>query len=90
MKKLSLKSKVLLGAFFLASSVAAAQEVVYRMTNLQQPEYNWQRIDGQPTDAFTGTQSQAETRYGCSGDGADCARGVDPNGELPDVVIQHN
>lgn len=86
MKKLSLKSKILLGAFLVGGLGAGATEVVSNVVNAQQAIYDWEsNVPGQPNQQGL-TVSQATSFYGCASGNQICAEGTLVEGSGPEEV----
>uniref|UniRef100_F4C138 Uncharacterized protein n=1 Tax=Sphingobacterium sp. (strain 21) TaxID=743722 RepID=F4C138_SPHS2 len=71
MKKLSLKSKILLAALILGGSAAGATEVVNKITQANQETYNWTHYNqsGNPIGELNdATVQEARDQLGCPGE----------------------
>lgn len=91
MKKLSLKSRILLGAILLGGSMAGAHAFVNSPTP-QEPRYDWQAESNAPNNPggklLNATISDAESHFGCTGGMNLCAEG-EPKELGGDVVFLH-
>lgn len=94
MKKLSLKSKFLLGAILMGGMVAGAQTISH-MSNEDDPKYDWTSTAIAPNHPSSQlpeeTEAQAKLHFGCGGEGAVCATGelVSGDGD-PTATIRLN
>ena len=85
MKKVTLKSKILLGAFLLGATGAVGHEISL-MPRALEAIYLWD-------DDEESTVEQAKERYQCFGSGQTCATGELVSGQPTDpasVEINHN
>lgn len=94
MKKLNVKSQILLGALLLGAGAAGAHHIA-TLPAADDTVYNWTRAAGSPEPGemnplLNATIEQAEKNYGCSGAGDVCAIGQDPNEQLPNATIHFN
>ncbi|QNL49788.1 hypothetical protein H8S90_24290 [Olivibacter sp. SDN3] len=90
MKKLSLKSKILLGALLLGSGGATANAINGKVV-FQETTYNWTHFntDGSPSGLFLlgATISNARTTLGCPGlTNIVCASGERVSGSGPMIA----
>lgn len=78
MKKLSLKSKILLSAILLGGGIAGAQTLV-NMPKAADPTYDWTSNANAPQNPSSTlddkTIEQAMDHFGCEGEGPVCASG---------------
>lgn len=78
MKKLSLKSKILLGAILIGGSMAGAHAFV-NSPNPQEPIYDWTAENNSPQNPGgelpNATITQAKAYFGCEGENNPCAEG---------------
>lgn len=94
MRRLSLKSKILLSAFLLAAGAAVGHEIAL-MPTAQEGVYNWTSTSiapSNPNSTYNGrTRSEAITRFGCENGAQTCATGTKVSGSGPDTdVLRHN
>lgn len=91
MKKLNLKSKLLLGAILMGGTVAGAHAFV-NLPNPQQQTYDWTGAPNAPNNPGGSldnqTIGQALLHFGCEGETNLCATGVATDGVSDDVTIQ--
>lgn len=91
MKKLSLKSRILLGAILIGGSMAGAHAFVNSPTP-QEPTYDWQAENNSPLNPggtlLNKTVSEAVDHFGCKGENNPCAIGQ-PTELGGDEVILH-
>lgn len=83
----SLKTTILSLALLAGVTGAFATKAANTEAAKQGPSYNWTKPGAPP---FTGTVSAAKINYNCSGNGLQCAVGVDPNQVLPNQIIRFN
>lgn len=92
MKKLNLKSKLLLGAILIGGTIAGAHAFV-NMPSAQESTYNWEAEDDAPLNPGgtlnNQTVSQAIQHFGCEGDDNLCATGQRVTG-TGDLVVEIN
>lgn len=90
MKKLSLKSRILLGAILIGGSMAGAHAFVNSL-DPQEPRYNWEADTNAPNNPGqkldSATISEAESHFGCLGNENECATGSLVSGNGPTNVI---
>lgn len=90
MKKISLKSKILLGAILIGGSMAGAHAFV-NSPNPQEPRYNWEAESNSPLNPggilLNQTVSEAEDHFGCKGEEKPCATGELESGNGPETVF---
>lgn len=91
MRKLSLKSKILLSAILLGGGIAGAQTLV-NMPKAADPTYNWKGSSDAPLNPNGNlnnkTTEQAEQHFGCSGAADICATGVPTSGSGSNAYIR--
>ncbi|MEH6308946.1 hypothetical protein H8S90_01355 [Olivibacter sp. SDN3] len=89
MKKLSSKSKILLGAFLLGSSIAVATELA-NQPNAQETRYDWESTSIAPENPSSSLQNattqEAIDHYGCENGANVCANGEKVSGPGPDAT----
>lgn len=89
MKKLSLKSKILLGTILMGGTFAGAHAVV-NTPDAQESTYNWKAEDNAPQNPGgtlnNQTVSQAIQHFGCEGEGNLCATGERQTGTGATIV----
>lgn len=88
MRKLSLKSKILLGAILMGGSVAGAHTLV-NLPSAQETRFNWDGDGPNHSGPLSNaTIEEAEIAYGCDGEAAVCAIGerVGNTGPLQAVI----
>ena len=96
MKRLSLKSKILLGAFLVSGLAAGAQEIAFQIANADDPLYNWESSSSAPenpdSELLGATEADAIREFGCQGTGQQCAVGQKvSSGEGDDTItLEHN
>lgn len=83
MKKLSLKSKILLGAILLGGTAAGAQ-VISKLPKMEEPRYNWTGAPNAPENPgqmlLDTSIADAKEHFGCEGTDQVCATGTLPEG----------
>ncbi|HMR18536.1 MAG TPA: hypothetical protein PKA53_04485 [Sphingobacterium sp.] len=91
MKKLSLKSKLLLSAILMGGMVAGAH-TISNLPNPLEETYDW---TGEPNAPLhpngtldDKTPTEAEEHYGCAGEEEVCAIGVPTSGTGPNAFIR--
>lgn len=94
MKKLNVKSQILLGALLLGAGAAGAHHVA-NLPKADDTLYNWSRAAGSPEEneinpLMGATVEEAQDNYGCEGDGNTCATGVNPSNPLQTAEIKFN
>ena len=94
MKKLNLKSQLLLGALLLGAGAAGAHHIATIPAD-DDTLYNWQRAAGSPEEheinpLMNATVEEAQENYGCAGNGETCATGVNPSNPLQTAEIKFN
>lgn len=91
MKKLSLKSKILLGAILLGGTAAGAQ-IISKLPSAEESTYDWTGAPNAPDNPGgtldNETITQALEHFGCEGETKLCATGVATDGVSDDVTIQ--
>lgn len=89
MKKLSLKSRILLGAILIGGSMAGAHAFV-NSPNLQESTYNWLSESNAPDHPgsvlLNSTISEAMDHFGCQGEKETCATGSRVSGNGPSTA----
>jgi len=89
MKKLSLKSKILLGAIMMGGMVAGAH-TISKAPNADEPTYKWTSTPDAPDHPSStlnnATREVAEDYFACSGEGEPCATGELLTGEGDAIV----
>lgn len=90
MKKLSLKSKILLGAILMGGTFAGAHAVV-NTPDAQEERYDWTGTPAAPDNPnqplSDKTVQEAQRFYGCDGDADICATGTPVSGIGPNATI---
>lgn len=90
MKKLSLKSKILLGTILMGGTFAGAHAVV-NTPDAQESTYNWKAEDNAPQNPGgtlnNQTVSQAIQHFGCEQGNDPCATGSRISGSGPNTVL---
>lgn len=90
MKKLSLKSKILLSAILLGGGIAGAH-TLSNAPSAQESRYNWKASNDAPENPGqqlnNQTVSQAEDHFGCDGATNLCATGTKVSGSGPTTQI---
>ncbi len=91
MKKLSLKSKILLGAILMGGTVAGAH-TISNIPSAQETRYDWVGEDDAPENPGgtlnNQTVSQAIGHFGCSEGDNECAKGTRVSGTgAPNLTI---
>ncbi|MFD0749231.1 hypothetical protein ACFQZS_03695 [Mucilaginibacter calamicampi] len=85
---------VLLGVALLAGISGAIATKVQATPKADEDRYNWTSNSNAPSHPNASlpnaTIGEAKANFGCSGGGATCADGVDPNEVLDPVTIQLN
>ncbi|MGO3307509.1 MAG: hypothetical protein ACTILG_12685 [Sphingobacterium sp.] len=93
MKKISLRSKILLGAVLLGGTFAGAHAFV-NLPGAQETRYDWTGAPNAPNNPGgtldNQTEAQASTHFGCEGETEVCAIGVATDGVGDDVTIRFN
>lgn len=95
MKKLSLKSKILLGAFLVGGLGAGATEAVKTVSALQETRYNWTSTSIAPENPSSSlpnqTRAGAIDHFGCENGSQLCASGTRVSGSGPATdQLQYN
>ncbi|WP_185218094.1 hypothetical protein [Sphingobacterium mizutaii] len=85
MKKLSLKSKILLSAILLGGGIAGAQTLV-NMPMAADPIYNWKSETDPNNNLSNQSVANAIDHYGCELGNDPCATGTRVSGTGPNTV----
>ena len=90
MKKLSLKSKFLLGAVLMGGTVAGAH-TISKVPSAQETRYNWVGEDDAPDNPGGTLNNQTIARalehFGCDEGENECAKGTVSSGTGADVIL---